>query len=311
MKRPPSTFAVSLTPFREDGDLDESALRAHLRRLAAAGIGIYLGGSGSGEGHVLSHDERGQLFAWARDEVRGKVPLRAMGVEPRSATEAIELGRQVDESGLDAMQLYSLDLGHGYRPRPEEIETYLRDALEGISCAVVLSSHQAMGYALDPGLVTRLLTDYPQIIGINFTNADPEARRLMLEAIDGRIELHVGGPMQALAALDEGAHGYLSSEGNLAPRLCVRVIESHQQGDLAARDAAHATVMTLFGETQRQGGMSATKGALGRLGLAGGWPRRPRLPVAEAAARSLSDCFERLGLVESEEIAAYRSGSPA
>ena len=37
MSRDVSTYVVSLTPFREDGSLDEPGLRAHLRRLAASG----------------------------------------------------------------------------------------------------------------------------------------------------------------------------------------------------------------------------------------------------------------------------------
>ena len=53
---------VSLTPFTEDGDLDEPGLRAHLRRLGVAGIGVYLAGSGSGEGYTLTRDERRRVF---------------------------------------------------------------------------------------------------------------------------------------------------------------------------------------------------------------------------------------------------------
>ncbi|HEX4778236.1 MAG TPA: dihydrodipicolinate synthase family protein, partial [Acidimicrobiia bacterium] len=52
-----STFVISLTPFTATGELDEDGLRGHLRRLASSGIGVYLGGSGSGEGYTLSRDE--------------------------------------------------------------------------------------------------------------------------------------------------------------------------------------------------------------------------------------------------------------
>ena len=37
MAREVSTFVISLTPFTEDGALDEAGLRAHLQRLAASG----------------------------------------------------------------------------------------------------------------------------------------------------------------------------------------------------------------------------------------------------------------------------------
>ena len=300
--RAPSTFVISLTPFSQDGTLDEEALRAHLRRLGGAGIGVYLAGSGSGEGYTLSAEERERVFAIGREELVGRVAVRAIGVEPRSAREMIALGEQVAKAGLDAMQLYSLDLGHGYRPRPDELETYLCDVLDAVPCPVVLSSHQAMGYALPPDLVAQLIDRYPAIVGLNFTRPNVIELVQMLEAVAGRIDVHVGGPMQAITALALGAQGYLSSEGNLAPRLCVSVIEHHCAGDLAARDAAFAKLLTLFSTTQRLGGVSATKAALRELGLPGGWPRRPRLPVGPEIARELAECFEGLGLREIEAV---------
>jgi 4-hydroxy-tetrahydrodipicolinate synthase len=43
-----STFVISITPFTADGSFDESGIRRHLRRMADAGVGVYLGGGGSG-----------------------------------------------------------------------------------------------------------------------------------------------------------------------------------------------------------------------------------------------------------------------
>ena len=297
MHEEPSTYVVSLTPFAEDGAVDEAGLRGHLARLVAAGIGIYVGGSGSGEGYTLRPEEVARVFAVSREAVpEGSVPLLAMGVEPRSAAEMIELSRQVEGAGLDGMQIYSLDVGHGNRPRPDELEAYLRDVLDAVCCPVVLSSHQAMGYALPPALVDGLIVDYPHIRGIHFTNPDVTELVRMLDVTRERIPLHVGGPMQALTVLALGGQGYLSSEGNLAPRLCVSVIEHHRRGALAERDAAFRKLLVLFSATQRLGSVAAEKGALRELGLPGGWPRRPRLPVHAAAAKELADCFRALGL---------------
>ena len=50
-------FTISITPFAEDGSIDEAKLRRHLSKLGDAGIGVYVGGGGSGEGYTLSADE--------------------------------------------------------------------------------------------------------------------------------------------------------------------------------------------------------------------------------------------------------------
>ena len=128
-----STHCISLTPFTAAGDLDEQALRDHLRRLGRSGIGVYVAGSGSGEGYTLSRAERLRVMEIAGEELSGVVPVRVMGVEPRTADEAISLGADTVAVGLDAMQLYSLDMGHGYTPRREELEGYLHTVLDTVA----------------------------------------------------------------------------------------------------------------------------------------------------------------------------------
>ena len=296
MAGPPSTFVISLTPFTRDEELDEAGLGAHLQRLAASGIGVYLGGSGSGEGYTLSGAERRRVLEIGVEVLGGVVPVRAMGVEPRSAAETVELGRVAADVGIEAMQLYSLDMGHGNRPRPDELERYLTDVLDAVELPVVLSSHQAAGYYLPPELLAGLLERYPSIVGVNCTNQDLTYLVRVLDVVAGRVDVHVGGPMQALSCLALGGQGYLSSEGNLAPRLCVRVVDAYARGDLAASHDAYARVMRLFAETRRLGGIPATKAALGVLGLPGGWPRRPRLPLRDPERAAVAGMLDALDI---------------
>ena len=294
--RQPSTFVISLTAFARDESLDEEALRGHLRRLADAGIGVYLAGSGSGEAYTLSPAETARILEIGAEELGGKVPVRAMGVEPRTAGQMIELGRIAKAAGVEAMQLYSLDQGHGNRPRPDEFERYLRDVLDHVDIPVVLSSHQAAGYWIQPDLINRLVGEYDSIIGINATNQDVMYLIDVIAAVDGRADVHVGGPMQATIALALGAQGFLSSDGNLAPKLCVSLIDKHVAGDLAGRDEAYRILMELFTATRKHGGISATKGALTALGMPGGIPRRPRLEITDAHKAGMVETLERLGI---------------
>jgi hypothetical protein len=53
----PAQKVVVVTPFTESGNLDERALHVIVDRLAAFGLGLYLGSYGSGEGHLLSRGE--------------------------------------------------------------------------------------------------------------------------------------------------------------------------------------------------------------------------------------------------------------
>ena len=300
--RSAGVFVISLTPFDRDGAVDEPALRTHLLRMADAGVGVYVGGGGSGEGYVLRDDESARIFAIAADVLRGRVPARAMGVEPRSAAEMIAFVCRAREAGLEAAQLYSLDPGHGRRPRPDEQEAYFRDVLDAVELPSVLSTHQSVGYFVDPALVRALLDDYPHLVGVNVTSPDATYLVRMLDAVGGRVEVHVGGPAQALTALALGGTGYLVSEANLAPRTCARVVDAWRAGRLDDAADAYRTVMELFTVTQANGGVSGIKAALTSLGHPGGVPRRPRLAVPGEWCDAIVAAVDALGLRAVESL---------
>ncbi len=271
----PSVFVIAMTPFTEDGDVDYDAARAHLRRLREGGVGVYVAGGGSGEGHTLLPDEVDGLFALAVEELKGHVPVRAMGVEPRTARQMIELGRKAVDAGLDAWQIYSLDMGHLGSPAPDELERYFSDVLSAVDLPAVISTHFSVGYLVPLDVLNRLCARFDSIIGINCSISQDFVYLVrMLEELDPRIEVHVGGSMHTLSALAMGGTGYLSPEGNLVPKLARSLIDHYVAGDYDAAQEAYAKLLRIYSAPICAGDMKATFRA---LGLPGGYPRLPRL----------------------------------
>ena len=136
MPRNASTFVVSITPFRADGALDEDGLRGHLARQRDAGVGVYLAGSGSGEGYTLDprrdapRRSRSASRSWAGTSRSG--PWASSRAPPTRRSPAPGVAATV---GVDAFQLYSLDQGHGNRPTPAELDRYVRTVLDGVDAA--------------------------------------------------------------------------------------------------------------------------------------------------------------------------------
>ena len=288
---------ISITPFTSDGAVDEGALRAHFRRLAASGVGVYVGGGGSGEGHALLDDEVDRLLAIAAEELVGRVPTRAMGVEPRTARQMVEFGQRVKDTGVEAMQIYSLDMGHLGIPRPEELEAYFREVLEAVGMPSVISTHFSVGYMVPVDLLSRLCDEYPTVVGINCSiGQDFTYLVRVLDEVDPRVEVHVGGPMHALSALAMGGTGYLSSEGNLIPQMVNSVVTRYAVGDYAGAADAYAKVMRVFTLLSSR---VAVKALLKAVGLPGGEPRRPRMLLAsEDDARAAVATLQAIGLPE-------------
>ncbi len=292
----PSAHVISITPFANDGALDEPALRAHLRRMGDAGIGVYVGGGGSGEGFTLDDDEARRVLEIAAEELGGRSPVRAMGIEPRTSAQMIDYVRTAAAAGVDACQVYSLDPGHGHRPTVAEAEGYFVEVLEATDFPVVLSTHQSVGYRLPPAVLGSLVERFEQIVGINCSHGDTGYLADLVDAADGRIEVHVGGPVQGLTALSLGATGFLSSEANLAPHLAHKVIERYVAGDQQATFEAFGILVRLHHLLYGNGGIRVTKAVLSRLGLPGGDVRRPQLLPANEVVERVIARLDELGL---------------
>ena len=222
-------YAVSVTPFDHGGRVDEDALRAHLRRLADPGLGVYVGGGGSGEGHSLSAAEHRQVLEIAVDEVGHRVPVRAMGVGPRHASEAIEFVSMAGRTGVEAIQIYSPELSHGHTLGPDELHRFLDDVLASTGAPCVLSTHRSVGYALPLDLIDDLTLGHRHVIGVNCTQ-DTGYLSGLISRMGKRIDVHLGGEAGAIGAIQLGAAGFLSSAANLAPRLVSRVARSLERG---------------------------------------------------------------------------------
>jgi 4-hydroxy-tetrahydrodipicolinate synthase len=304
----PIMFSMVVTPMDEHGRLDEPGIRAHLRRMIDAGVGVYLGSGGSGEGHALSIDELGQLYRIGVDECKGKVPVYCNPPEARSAAEMLDKSRQAIDAGADLVQFYQLDAGHGRVPVLAEQEMYFRDLLEQTDHPVGISIHAAVGYLAPASLVTRLCADYPQIKLVNIPFG-PTMNYLveLRDTISDTVKIYVG-MHNILSGLVMGAWGAQVTETNQAPHLCQAIIDHFVDGDLSSAAAAYAHVLRL-GDVIGMGrrvSADGPKAALKALGFDVGPPRHPRVPVDDATVGKMRSAFDRLGTLDLENEAAAR-----
>jgi 4-hydroxy-tetrahydrodipicolinate synthase len=292
-----STFCCTVTLFDEQLRWDEAASRAHFTRVADAGVGLYVGGSSPGEGYSMSAAEIERLLHVAVETAGGRVPVRAMGVEPRTAEEMCIFLKMAATTGVDACQIYSLDVGHGWKPGPRELERYFRAALESVSIPCIISSHSFMGYNVPVEMLERLAKDYDHLIGVNLTTPDILHLTEAVARLRPRLEIHVGGPMHAITALAMGANGYLSSEAAIAPKLCQDVISHFAARRLAEAHKAYHGVMALMLAVSTMPGASVrrVKAAMRLLGLGGTYPRGPYMPIEEAELTALAKELKAVG----------------
>ncbi len=299
----PQVYCCTVTPFAPDGSLDLEAVRVLIDRLGEGGVGAFLGTSSPGEGFALTLEETEAFYAAAKEAMAGRQQVRAMGVEPHNADESWRLIQVAERVGLDAMQLYSLDLSHGSQPTWPELERFFRKNLERMTIPAVISTHFMLGYQVPLDVLGRLLDDYPHLVGINCTTQSIAYLLSIIEMCKGRAEVHVGGPQQAVTNFALGGQGFLCTEAIIAPRLVGSIGAAARAGDDKAVADAYAKLMTLSKVNRWTGGsVRFTKAALRALGLPGWQVREPYLPLDDDAVAEIRKGLGELGLPELDEL---------
>src|SRR6476620_3073960 len=97
----------TVTPFDETGRLDEPGIENLVERIAGEGVSLNIGTAAPGEGFALSLDETERFFDIVVRVAAGRVPICAMGVEPRNYGQLQPIVRLAEQAKLDTMQLYT------------------------------------------------------------------------------------------------------------------------------------------------------------------------------------------------------------
>lgn len=279
-----SVIVISITPFDDAGRVDEAALRQHYRRLRDAGVSVYVASSGSSESYALTPEENERVLEIAVEELKGKVPVKAMGWEPRLPSEMVAFLRAAERAKVDAAQICSLEIGHGTHPTMPEMEKYYSTVIESTSLPVCLSSHRVAGYLLPVDLIERLVNRYSNVAGIAYGGTDIPMLAEVIRRVGDRVEVHCAGPSNALAVLGLGGNGFMGGEGNFVPSLVASVIKAWEARDMDALRESYGKLMGLAAIHNRfgAGSMRAMKPLLNAFGLPGGSLRPPRLPISPA-----------------------------
>jgi 4-hydroxy-tetrahydrodipicolinate synthase len=304
-------FCMVVTPMQPDGTIDADGFRRHVARMADAGIGIYIGSGGSGEGHALTLDELSSIYAIGVTACRGRVPVYCNPPEARSAKEMLAKANRGIEAGVEAVQLYQLDAGHGRMPVLAEQERYFRDLLEAIGHPVALSIHSAVGYLAPADLVVSLCRDYEQVKLINLHGPGMDYFVRLKDALGEDVKIYLG-INTVLAGLPMGAWGAQLTEPNQVPNLSRLVVDRWAAGDVAGAAAAYADVLRVTDVISmgRRESADGPKAAMQALGYDVGPPRPPRVPVSDATVAAMRAAFERLGIPERERRAAEEWPAP-
>ncbi len=301
---PPGIYTASITPFSQDGAVDEGALRAHLDYLASAKVGVFLPLVGTGEAQLMREKEIRRVWEIGVEQLKGKVPVYACGIGPFDTAYTIELANEAGATGVDGIYLYPP------RPLPSpvpqgrpEVEGYFKELLEGVKYPVHLANNPfIIGYSVPVDIFADCVNHHDQVIGICDADFSLSYSQRLIEAVGSKASVLEVITPNLLGSLAVGGDGALSIEANVAPRLCTTLFDAFRSGDAARAAELFQKLLKLQAGTGKFQNPTGIKAALNILGLPGRYPRRPYLTPDQAGQEEIKRLLDELEIREIEGI---------
>lgn len=293
VKKLQGVYAVTCTPFTEDDEVDEEALRRHIRFLLDEGKvhGIIPTGS-TGEFASLSEDERKRVVDITIDEVNGKVPV-VVGSAAVTTRDTIMYCRHAEKAGADGVMIV-----HPYYCLPTERELYehYKAIAASIGIPIMIYNNPATsGVDMQPELLARL-AEIDNISYVKEASGDVKRIGLIKMLCGDKITIFIGTDHNTFEAFVMGTEGWVAGAANVIPKQCVKLYElAVEKRDIdGARELWYC--MLPFGNMVEGEGkfVQYLKAASEMLGRPLGPPRRPLLPPLEEDRRRLKEALDRV-----------------
>jgi 4-hydroxy-2-oxoglutarate aldolase len=281
-------FAPAVTPFDPvSGDVDLVSLRRLARTWLEAPLsGLVLFGS-TGEGVALHPAERTR----ALEAVRAVMPddrLLLAGVAAESTRGALGLIEGAAAAGAQAVLVQPPAY---YRPQltPEALRTHFLQLADRSPLPVLLYQvpGQYAGLKLEAGLVAEL-SKHPNIVGIKDSSGELKSLAAYLDACDRSCAVLVGSGAALYGALELGAAGGIVAVAVLAPHEAAELALAYRAGRTSEAGRLQERLGALHRDVVARHGVPGIKAALDLLGLPGGAPRPPLLPLRERERKAVA-----------------------
>jgi 4-hydroxy-tetrahydrodipicolinate synthase len=302
---PQGVIPAVLLPFHEDLSIDEAALRAHLRDVAAVeGLSALTINAHSTEVASCSFDEQKRVLAITRDEIGERLPI-VHGVYAEGSLEAARIARMAAEGGAAALLVFPpgpFTMGQ----RPEMAVEHFRRVAGAADLPIIAFQYPlsgGQGYPL--ATLLAIVEAVPSLRAVKDWCASPQLHERQiraLQSLDPPVNVLTTHSSWLMSSLVLGANGLLSGSGSVIAELQAQLFRAVRANDLASakkiNDRIWPTAEAFYSEpwVDMHNRMKEALVMLGRLPRA--VVRPPLVKISDAERERIRQALIAAGLLD-------------
>jgi N-acetylneuraminate lyase len=282
--------AATFTPMQPDGSLNLAMAKPAVEHLIRAGIGgLYVCGS-TGEGPLLTTEERKATAAAFVEAAAGRLPV-IVQVGHSSVAEARQLAAHAQRIGASAVSAVA-----PYYFKPNSVAV-LVDCLTEIAAGApnlpFYFYHIPLlsGVSLDMVELLQQAAKIPTFAGIKYTAPTVDEYQTLLGMSEGGLDILFGRDEMLLSGLAAGAKAAVGSTFNFAAPLYRRLMAAFHRGDVAEARRCQGLSVAMIRVILRYRGHAGLKGVMKLCGVDCG-PNR--LPIVSLKPQELEEMRREL-----------------
>jgi 4-hydroxy-tetrahydrodipicolinate synthase len=284
-----------VTPFDDQNQVDHGALRQVVEFVIAKGVHAVMVAGSTGEGPLLSSEERKSVLETVVETVQGRLPVIAHtgGIDTGST---VALSQHAERVGADAI---STIVPYFFTFSDEQLYRHFLTVAEAVPETPMLL-YAFPGNAkndISPALLARLLKAAPNIVGIKSSNDDLVRFQEYVQVGGEGFTACFGVDELMLGGLVFGSNAQISGNSNSFPEPFVQLYESFIAGDLQRAQQLQQVVNSII--ELHQGGRTTAffKASLALRGVPAGRVRAPMCEITTEEMEEVKKAAGRLGLV--------------
>ncbi|MEX5572856.1 4-hydroxy-tetrahydrodipicolinate synthase [Pseudomonas lijiangensis] len=230
-----------VTPFTDDQQLDEQALRGLIENLLQAGVhGLFVLGT-NGEFFTLSESEKLKIARITVEAAAGRVPV-VVGTGAFATHEVIELNKKMIDVGADALSIITPYFNA--ISQSELIKHYAAIADASELPLMMYNIPAKTGMSIGIGAVATL-SQHPKIKGIKDSAGNFDALVQMMKYRSDEFAVFAGTDSLIYWNLLAGGDGAIAATANAVPDVVMSIWNNFQSGNHEAARAAQEALRPL------------------------------------------------------------------